>query len=159
MSEMYTEEEVALKQESIAEEIIDDGWDSYVFYNYLVSATSPEKTYSDLLNQSTSVPMKSGFYPSDRAIVGHGVGRSFGGLLKITNPYTTRICSYQLYDPNNKNLKSMSEELVSIMFHEGMDAAERRAHDMVSGLPSYLIPQIYRGFIRVLIPVRYRELG
>ena len=157
MLKYYSPEEIEDTTESLINSIIDSGWDDVIFFTQAQTGISTLDVASKILNQTRIIPTSEVEEEAKNPIQSHGVGTSFGGLLNVEFPDLVRIMSYQIYDPKNARLREMSEELNGYLLQDSIEAADKRASEMLRDLSSFMVPLVYRGFIRVLIPVKFKE--
>ena len=157
MLKYYSLEEIVDTTESLINSIIDSGWDDVILFTQAQTGISATDIASKLLNQTRIIPTSEVEKEAKNPIQSHGVGTSFGGLLNFEFQNLVRIMSYQVYDPKNVRLREMSEELNGYLLQDSIEAADKRASEMLRDLSSFMVPLVYRGFIRVLIPVKFKE--
>ena len=157
MLKYYSPQEIEDTTESLINSIIDSGWDDVIFFTQSQTGISTLDVASKILNQTRIIPTSEVGEEAKNPIQSHGVGTSFGGLLNVEFPNLVRIMSYQIYDPKNVRLREMSEELNGYLLQDSLEAADKRASEMLRDLSSFMVPLVYRGFIRVLIPVKFKE--
>ena len=157
MLKYYSPQEIEDTTESLINSIIDSGWDDVIFFTQSQTGISTLDVASKILNQTRIIPTSEVEEEAKNPIQSHGVGTSFGGLLNVEFPNLVRIMSYQIYDPKNVRLREMSEELNGYLLQDSLEAADKRASEMLRDLSSFMVPLVYRGFIRVLIPVKFKE--
>lgn len=157
MLKYYSPQEIEDTTESLINSIIDSGWDDVIFFTQSQTGISTLDVASKILNQTRIIPTSEVEEEAKNPIQSHGVGTSFGGLLNVEFPNLVRIMSYQIYDPKNVRLREMSEELNGYLLQDSIEAADNRASEMLRDLSSFMVPLVYRGFIRVLIPVKFKE--
>ena len=157
MLKYYSLEEIVDTTESLTSSIIDSGWDDVILFTQAQTGISTLDVANKILNQTRIISRAEVEEEAKNPIHSYGVGTSFGGLLNVEFPNLVRIMSYQIYDPKNTRLREMSEELNGYLLQDSIEAADRRASEMLRDLSSFMVPLVYRGFIRVLIPVKFKE--
>ena len=157
MLKYYSQEDIENNTKSLIDSITQLGWDDVIFFTQAQTGISVLDVADKILNQTRIISMAEVEEKAQNPIHSYGVGTSFGGLLNVEFPNLVRIMSYQIYDPKNTRLREMSEELNGYLLQDSIEAADRRASEMLRDLSSFMVPLVYRGFIRVLIPVKFRE--
>lgn len=157
MLKYYSQEDIENNTKSLIDSITHLGWDDVIFFTQAQTGISVLDVADKILNQTRIISMAEVEEKAQNPIHSYGVGTSFGGLLNVEFPNLVRIMSYQIYDPKNTRLREMSEELNGYLLQDSIEAADRRASEMLRDLSSFMVPLVYRGFIRVLIPVKFRE--
>lgn len=157
MLKYYSQEDIENNTKSLIDSITYLGWDDVIFFTQAQTGISVLDVADKILNQTRIISMAEVEEKAQNPIHSYGVGTSFGGLLNVEFPNLVRIMSYQIYDPKNTRLREMSEELNGYLLQDSIEAADRRASEMLRDLSSFMVPLVYRGFIRVLIPVKFKE--
>lgn len=157
--ETYTPEQVARMVEHFHQEVCDAGWDDAIYYTYEVSASSATGLFRRLLNQQTVIPrtlsQEASGYSAKSLIREYGNGISFGGILDTGIENITRLLTWGGSAEDNEELDMRAGEVHTLLMSGAVREADELAAKYCADYSEEELPPVYRGFLRVLIPVNY----
>lgn len=154
----YTQEEYMEESDRLIKELISKGWDDTIMYHFEAFTTSYRKSLEEIFDQPQAFPPDAFEKQLPKPVKSFGLGVSFGGVKLTGTPNFDSIVHFfhgnALHDEEvlielNKSLKEMLDH--------GPEKAEEQAKKSRSKLSKRMIPDAYRVFLRVLIPVKFVE--
>lgn len=152
----YTEEEVYQESNELRSHIKSKGWDDSVLYHFEAFTPSYRKAL-ELIFDNTEVFTPDHFNRvMDKPVKSFGLGVSFGGVILTGTPNMDALLEFlassRTKDPDviteiNKTLKELIDH--------GPAKAEIQATKTAKKLSRLIIPDVWRVFYRVHIPVKF----